>query len=104
MNQPPSPARKALTPPRPAQAQPPAPAPARAKGDLATQRVLVRLSFASPVFGAGEHSWTFLSDAAMADELQQAMLDRRPIRLVFPQNTVVLDTTQIVLADFQPQS
>lgn len=98
MNQASTSARKAPVPPRAA------PAPARPKGDPAGPRVLVRLSFASPVFGAGEYSWTFLSDAAMAEELQLAMLDRRPIRLVFPTNTVVLDTAQVVLADFQPHS
>lgn len=78
-------------------------APAGAKGDATAQRVLARLSFSAPIFGMGEYSWSFICDGAMAQELQQAMLDRKPYRLAFPGNTVVLDTAQIVLADFQPQ-
>ena len=95
MNQPTKPSPKA----------PPAPARAvanGAKGD-ASQRVLAKLSFAAPIFGMGEYSWAFICDGAMAQELQQAMLERKPYRLVYPGNTVVLDTAQIVLADFQPQ-
>lgn len=95
MNQPTKPSPKA--PAAPARAAAPA------GNGAAAQRVLARLSFGSPIFGMGEYSWSFICDGAMAQELQQAMLERKPYRLAFPGNTVVLDTAQIVLADFQPQ-
>jgi hypothetical protein len=69
----------------------------------ATGLVLARLMFARPIFGGEDGAWTFVCDAAMAEGLQQAMLERRPYKLVFPTNTVVVDTAAIVLADFQPQ-
>lgn len=90
----------------------PAPAPPRAaaqpagrkdRAELAAQRVLVRLTFVAPVFGKGEHTWSFLCDGVMAEELQQALIERRSTKLEFPTNTVVVDTTQVALADFQPQ-
>lgn len=79
----------------------PAPTPVRAADPLAG-RQLARLSFASPVFGMGEYSWSFICEAAQAEDIQAAMLDRKPVKLVFPGNVVVLDTATVVLADFQP--
>ena len=101
MNQGPQTAKKG---PAPAPARPLAPgaAPARAKAD-GPKLVLTRLSFAAPVFGMGEYSWSFMCEAAMAEDIQQALLERRPVKLEFPKNTVVLDASQVVLADFQPQ-
>ena len=81
------------------------PAPARAAapgGANATGRQLVRISFASPVFGMGEYSWTFICEGAQAEDIQAAMMERKPVKLVFPSNVVVLDTANVVLADFQP--
>lgn len=91
-----------MSQPTPAIRKPGSPAPARAAGAAAlTGRQLVRISFASPVFGMGEYSWTFICEAQQAEDIQQAMMERKPVKLNFPGNVVVLDTANVVLADFQ---
>ena len=98
------PLRKPGAPTAPAAPAPTTPAQA-ARGPAkagATGNQLVRITFSAPVFGMGEYSWTFICDGPQADAIQAAMLDRKPVKLTFPGNTVVLDTATIVLADFQP--
>ncbi|MBM3275119.1 MAG: hypothetical protein FJZ00_08190 [Candidatus Sericytochromatia bacterium] len=70
---------------------------------LAAERFLVRLSFGQPIFG-DRHDWAFVCDGQQAEDLAQALMARKPVRLAFPENTVIVDATQIALADFQPQN
>ncbi|MEB3298791.1 MAG: hypothetical protein VKO21_04825 [Candidatus Sericytochromatia bacterium] len=66
---------------------------------LSAERIRVRVVFSQPIFG-GNHDWVFTCDGHQAEDLAQAVLQRKPLRLVFPTNTVILDGAQVTLVDF----
>ena len=69
--------------------------------DLANERVMVRLAFSRLELG-GQRDWTFVCDGRQAEDIAEAVLQRRPVRLAFPDNIVIVDGAEIGVADFQP--
>lgn len=66
------------------------------------ERYVIRAHFSAPVFGKETHDWAFVGTGAHAEALAQAVMQKKPVKLDFPGNTVVLDGAAIALVDFQP--
>jgi len=61
---------------------------------------MVRLAFSRLLLG-GLQEWAFVCDGQQAEDLAEAVMQRRPVRLVFPDNTVIVDGAEVGVADFQ---
>lgn len=66
------------------------------------ERWLVRISFTQPIFGQGEHQWVFVGHGGHAEDVANAAMTRKPVRLAFPTNVVIIDGALIASVDFQP--